>query len=173
MSYDLFYNYKVVQSNDEKVEIFFKKTPKIKTKMTTEYNDNYFIGVLEIPKIKLKRGFVNPFSSHNNIDENITILKPFMMPNEDNSTFILAAHSGNSNVSYFNNLSRLKNKDDVYIYYKKIKYRYEITDYYEEKKDGDIVIKNHNNIEKIVLTTCNGYNKQLVYVAELKDKSFY
>ena len=53
-----------------------------------------YAGVLEIPSIHLKRGFVSKGSSQNKVNRNITILKEASMPDVENGNFILAAHSG-------------------------------------------------------------------------------
>ena len=67
-----------------------------------------YIMVIEIPKLKLKRGIYPLGSKLNSIEYNIELLKGSIMPNADNSNLILAAHNGNSRVSYFNNLYKLK-----------------------------------------------------------------
>ena len=155
----------MIKLNTEKVNEYFQVNTKNKRKtISTDY-----IGIIEIPKIRLKKGFVNPFSIHNNIDENITILRPVMMPDEKNSTFLLAAHSGNSNISFFKNLSKLSISDHIYTYYKDRKYIYKIVKYYSENKNGTIVIKDNTNVRKIILTTCKSFNKQLVYIGHLKE----
>lgn len=160
LSVDKIYYQQKIKIEGKKIESFSKenKTNKI---------SNQFIGIIEIPKIKLRKVLVNPNSVHNNIDENITILKPIMMPDENNSVFILAAHSGNSYNSYFKDLYKLNRNDCVYIYYKNKKYKYKIIKYYEEEKDGSITIMDNTNIKKLILTTCKSYNKQLVYIAYL------
>ena len=163
LAYDKVNSFNMLKSSDKKVEEFFHTSIRIKKNV----NDNY-IGVLEIPKIRLKKGFVNPFSVHNNISENITVLKPYMMPDEKNSTFLLAAHSGNSNISFFKYLYKLSIVDTVYVYYNNKKYIYKIVKCYEENKNGTITIKDNNSIRKIVLTTCGYFDKQLVYIGHLK-----
>ena len=165
LGYDKVNSFKKLKASNKKVEEYFHTRS---TNKKSTLNNNY-IGVLEIPKIGLKKGFVDPFSIHNNIGENITILKPYMMPNKKNSTFILAAHSGNSNISFFKDLYKLSIRDTVYIYYNNKKYIYEVVKYYEEDKKGTITIKDNNNIKKLILTTCKSFNKQLIYIAYLKE----
>lgn len=129
-----------------------------------------YIAVLEIPKIELRKGLFSPDSINNNVNRNITILNS-QMPNEEHSTFILASHSGTSNVSFFNKLNKLRYGDKVYVYYKGINYKYMIYDYYEEKKTGSIFIKGNGDKKTIVLTTCKpfSFNIQLVYIGCLYD----
>ena len=57
-----------------------------------ETQGNYYIGYLEIPKINLKRGFVNPNSPDNDVSKNIQIIKSSDMPDVNKGNFILAAH---------------------------------------------------------------------------------
>ena len=158
MSYNIIFSYKKIGENNKKIQRFFdtKQVINIETKPV---ESNAYIGIIEIPKINLKKGFVNPYSVHNNISKNITILKPFMMPDEKNSTFVLAAHSGNSHVSYFKDIYKLDIDDVVYIYFNNKKYKYKIVKHYEEEKDGTITIKDNSNNKKLVLTTCKSFNK--------------
>lgn len=75
-----------------------------------------YIAVLEIPKIDLKRGLVEPKSWRNNVKYNIQILDKSSMPDVDKGNFILAAHSGNSYASYFKRLKEMNTSDNVYLY---------------------------------------------------------
>ena len=151
---------KNIQSND-------------KVSLLDKNKSNSYIAVLEIPKIGLRKGLFPPDSNNNDVNKNITIISS-QMPNEEHSTFILASHSGTSNVSFFNKLNKLRYGDKVYVYYKGIKYKYMIYDYYEEKKTGSIIIKSNSNIKTIVLTTCKpiSFNKQLVYIGYLYDEEY-
>lgn len=133
-----------------------------------------YIGVLEIPKINLKRGLVDKNSSDNNGNRNIYMIKKTTLPDEQtNSHIILAAHSGNSYVSFFRNLKKLDMKDKVYFYYNGVKYIYEVSNKYEIEKTGTTELK-QTNISDITLITCiSGTNKQVVYVATLIDQENY
>lgn len=135
----------------------------------------YYIGLLEIPKIGLKKGFVSPDSSHNNVDENITIIKKSTLPNVDKGNFILAAHSGTGYISYFKNLYQLVVGDYAYIYYENIKYVYKIVDIYTQPKNGKISIYRDYNETILTLITCtkNDETKQTVYIANLVEKTGY
>ncbi len=133
-----------------------------------EPSSNY-IGTIEISKINLKKGFVDPSSKYNNIQYNVTILKGFDYPDVVNGNFILAAHSGTGIHSYFKDLYKLKNDDTVVITYKNKKYTYKIVKIYMQKKQGYLTI--YRNVKKTTLTliTCTKDNKtsQTVYIAEL------
>ena len=73
-----------------------------------EHKDNNdFVAILEIPKINLKRGL----KKDSNVDEDITIIDYQRFLNND---IILASHSGNCSICYFNRLDELKNEDIIY-----------------------------------------------------------
>lgn len=125
------------------------------------YDD--FLAKLEIPSIKLKSSLYK----NNNVNKNIEILFPSIMPDKPNSTLILAAHSGNSNVSYFKNLDKLKLNDIAKIYYKNNTYIYKVINIERQNKNGYITIFN-KDISQLILTTCDqkDKNKQLVIILE-------
>ena len=164
------------ESNDEITSvpnIEEKRSEDVKEGTTNNANNtnktytNEYIGILEIPKIGLKRGFVDPKSIHNNVEDNITILNPVAMPNEKNGNFILAAHSGTGSIAYFNKLYQLKKHDKIYVEYQNKVYTYEIVNIYEQPKNGTIKIYRDPKKSTITLITCtNGNNKeQTVYIA--------
>ena len=135
----------------------------------------YYIGILEIPKIGLKKGFVDPNSSYNNVDANITIIPTSTLPDVDKGNFILAAHSGTGYISYFKNLYKLGLGDYAYIYYNNIKYTYKIVDIYKEPKTGSVAIYRDYNETVLTLITCtkNDESTQTIYIANLIDKTNY
>lgn len=140
-------------------------------------NNNYqeqFIMAIEIPKISLKKGLYNISSQHNNVDQNIEIIKESEFNENSIRNLILAGHSGNSKTSFFNNLYKLKLKDYIYIYYNKYKYIYEVIDIYEIPKTGYFYPQNYSeNI--ITLITCKNNSKdlQIVYIGKLINKTLY
>lgn len=136
---------------------------------TEEKKEKEYLGVLEIPKISLKRGFYSLTSKKNNVDKNIQVIETSVMPEEKFSNLILASHSGSSKISYFKNLYKLELKDIAYIYYNDKKYTYELIDIYGEKKDGTITIKREYNQTNLTLITCDKKNKHLqnVYIFKL------
>lgn len=149
-------NFKNVEPHELNIK---KKVKKIKNK---------YIAVLEIPSISLKKGIVNPHSIHNNVNENIEIIKPYHMPNESNRTMILASHSGTSKVAFFNDLKSLNLNDNVYIYYNNTKYKYKVIDKYKIKKIGYFNIKDYKKKTLLALVTCDVRNikKQIVVICE-------
>ena len=80
-----------------------------------EIDYSKYLGVLEIPKIGLKRGFYNIGSKYNNINYNVTVVDGTDMPDIVNGNFILMAHSGDSYISYFAYLYKLTIGDMAYI----------------------------------------------------------
>ncbi len=129
-----------------------------------------YIGTLEIPKIKLKKGFVEYSSKYNNIQYNVTIIKGYSFPDVKNGNFILAAHSGSGPIAFFKNLYKLGVGDKAIVTYKNKQYTYKITKIYNQKKQGYIVIYRNVNKNTLTLITCTKDNKksQTVYIAELE-----
>lgn len=132
------------------------------------YNDEY-IGYLTIPKIKLKKGFVDRRSKENNVEKNIYIVEGSNYPNVDGGNFIIAGHSGTGWKAFFNNLYKLSTGDIAEVTYKSKKYTYKFVSIYKQQKTGKIAI--YRNYEKTTLTliTCTNYDSktQTVYIAEL------
>ena len=87
---------------------------------------NYYVGYLEIPKINLKRGFAAFGSPYNNVDKNVTILPTSVYPDVELGNFILAGHSGQGSLAFFNDLYKLKHGDQAIVYYKNVKYTFKI-----------------------------------------------
>ena len=53
-----------------------------------------YVGVLEIPKVNLKKGFVSIDSKYNNVNKNIEIMKESSYPDVDGSLMVMASHNG-------------------------------------------------------------------------------
>ena len=101
-------------------------------------------------------------------------LKETTLPNENNiSHIILASHSGNCSVCYFKYLHKLNINDDIYFYYKGIKYIYKVSDKYEINKTGKMEYKYTNNSNIVLITCIRGTTKQIVYVADLINNEKY
>lgn len=128
-----------------------------------------YIGVLEINKINLKQGFYKIESSLNNVNKHIQILKDSDYPNSENGNTIIAGHSGNSRVAFFNALPNLELYDEAKIYYENNVYTYQLIKSYEIEKTGKATIYRNPNIRTLTLITCkHNTNKQLVYIFEEK-----
>lgn len=145
-------------------------TLKIKkeTQNTLEYN-----AILEIPKIKLKKGIYEKGNKNNNVNKNIELINPNKINNPQIETIIIAGHSGSSKISFFHNLDILTLNDSIYLYYNGNKYEYKVIQKYEEAKVGKLSVDNEK--ELLYLTTCSEKNKdkQLVIKANLFNISTY
>ena len=149
-----------------------KEQPKQEEKKTSNYN---YIGVLEIPKINIKRGFLNIKDKENNVNKNLQVIKGSDMPNVKNGNLIIAAHSGNSYISYFKNLHKLSNDDVAYVYFNNIKYTYKVAGKYDAEKNGKVTIHRDNKKNTLTLITCSQTDKtkQIVYILELESEENY
>ena len=149
-----------------------KEQPKQEEKKTSNYN---YIGVLEIPKINIKRGFLNIKDKGNNVNKNLQVIKGSDMPNVKNRNLIIAAHSGNSYISYFKNLHKLSNDDVAYVYFNNIKYTYKVAGKYDAEKNGKVTIHRDNKKNTLTLITCSQTDKtkQIVYILELESEENY
>ena len=116
------------------------------------------IATLTIKRIKLKEDLYNLDSPNNSIERHVTILKESTFPDQNNSILILAAHSGNGKIAYFEELDNLKINDTIKLVYKDKTYLYYVKDIWEEKKDGYINI-NKENSNQLILTTCSPNKK--------------
>jgi len=141
------------------------------TEDTTSYVVDYskYLGVIEIPKIGLKRGFYNIDSRYNNIQYNVTLVKGSDLPDVDKGNLILMAHSGTAYNSYFAYLYRLGGDDMVFITYAGQRYVYQIKKIYDVVKNGVVAIHRNPDKTSLTLITCTRNNdfSQTVYIAEL------
>lgn len=128
-----------------------------------------YIGYLEIPKIKVKRGFLSVNSKYNSVKYNVMLIKGSDMPDVKNGNLILAAHRGNSSVSFFENLYKLNNGDTAKITYNGKVYTYKLVDDYLVPKTGNITISRNADATTLTLITCTRYGNdtQTVFVFEL------
>ncbi len=159
-------NNKVIKQNEDNINIYDNNDKVVNDNKTREK----YVGILEIKKIRLKRGFYSIDSNNNNVDKNIMVINSSDMPDVNLGNLILASHSGNSNISYFKNLDKLEIGDVASVYYLKNKYNYNLVNYYEVDKTGVIQIIKNNDINCLTLITCKkNTNKQLVFIFELEN----
>lgn len=128
------------------------------------------IGYIKIPKINLNNEIYNINSKHNNIEENVTILKSSKSIKTKDSLIILAAHSGSGKIAYFNNLNKLNINDTIELKYYDENYIFTVTNIYEQDKVGYIKISKKDE-SQLILTTCSTTtnNKQLIIESTLKE----
>lgn len=136
---------------------------------TTPIINYNYIGYLEIPKINLKRGFVSLNSKYNSVSYNVMLIKGSNMPDVKNGNLILAAHRGNSSVSFFDKLYKLSLGDEAKITYNDKVYTYKLVNTYLEEKDGTIAIYRDESKNTLTLITCTRNDKktQTVFIFEL------
>ncbi len=132
-------------------------------------NYSKYLGVLEIPRIGLKRGFYGTDSKYNDIQYNVTLVKGSTMPDVLNGNLILMAHSGDAYNSYFNYLYRLNIGNSAYVTYKGNRYQYKLVNVYTVPKVGSVTITRNFDRTTLTLITCtnNDSTSQTVYILEL------
>lgn len=147
-------------------EVVDETVPEETTTPVINYN---YIGYLDIPKINLKRGFVSLNSKYNSISYNVMLIKGSSMPDVKNGNLILAAHRGNSSVSFFDKLYKLNLGDEASVTYNDKIYTYKLVNTYLEAKDGTIAIYRDENKTTLTLITCTRGDKktQTVFIFEL------
>ena len=139
--------------------VIFSNYQKIETFETEIENNTEIIGYIYIEKINLNKPLYSINSKHNNIEENITILKESIFPPNKNSIIFLIAHSGSSNISFFNNLNKLNLNDEITLSLFNKEYTYVVSNIIVEKKDGYLYV-NKENTEQLILSTCNPTNNK-------------
>lgn len=170
-----------IQVENKAIEEFYKQETKVEFESTKVENNSTqtetkkeesnlyeYIAILRIPKINLKRGLVDKNSKYNDIKYNIMIHKLSDSPSEEGGNLILLAHSGNSNISFFKNLYKMKLDDIIYLDYNNNTYKYKLINIYDIKKNGKAPIRKNTTKSSITLITCrNNTNKQIVLIGEL------
>ena len=155
-------------------EIYDVNTTEVNTDEEETNTKNYqdiesYIGYLEIPKIKFRRGFYNIDSSLNTVEANIEIIKGSEMPDVTNGNLIIAGHSGTGWKAFFKNLYKLEVGDEAIVTYAGINYKYKITNIYKQKNTGTVSIKRNYDKTTLTLITCtkDDSSTQTIYIAEL------
>lgn len=163
----------LIKVNNENYEVnsYFNNYNEEVGYINNNKNKEEYLGVLEIKKLKLRKGFCKLNSNLNNVDKNIMIVSSSDMPNVNKGNLILASHSGNSSVSYFRYLNKLDMEDIASIYYLGKKYDYKLINYYDVDKNGSVQIIKNNDINTLTLITCKkNTDKQTVFIFELNKE---
>lgn len=153
----------IVEDYEEEIEL------EEENKEEESYTYEEYLGIIDIPKIDLYKGFYNKNSNLNNVKFNLYVLPESNYPDIEKGNFIIAGHSGNYNNSYFANLYLLEKDDEIIIHYNNLKYVYKIVNIYYEEKVGFVRIfrdKDKTNLTLITCTKDDDYH-QTVYIAEL------
>ena len=132
---------------------------------------NNYIGYLTIPKINLKKGFLDKRSPDNDVEKNILVVEGSSYPTKDKGNLILAGHSGTGWKAFFNDLYKLNKGDKAIVTYKGKTYTYKITNIYTQPKVGTIAIYRNYDKTTLTLITCtnNDSKTQTIYIAELES----
>lgn len=149
-----------VPPNEVKVE-----SPPVKEKKV-DYSK--YLGVLEIPRIGLKRGFYGTDSKYNNISYNVSVVGGSSMPDIPGGNLILIAHSGDAYISFFAYLYRLNIGNEAYVTYHNNVYRYRLVNIYNVPKNGTVKINRNPDKTTLTLITCtkDSDTEQTVYILE-------
>ncbi len=143
-----------------------KETP---TPKKTNQEINYeYVGYLEIPKIKLNKGFLAKESPYNNVDKNLLVLKESNYPDVKNGNLIIAGHSGTGYKAFFKYLYKLQIGDIAKVTYNGKIYTYKITNIEQQPKTGTVTINRTTNKRCMTLITCTYENDQAqtIYLLE-------
>ena len=132
---------------------------------------NNYIGYLSIPKINLKKGFLDKRSPDNDVEKNILVVEGSSYPTKDKGNLILAGHSGTGWKAFFNDLYKLNKGDKAVVTYKGKTYTYKITNIYTQPKVGKIAIYRNYDKTTLTLITCTNHDSttQTIYIAELES----
>ena len=171
----MYENMRIAMMEDKKDKEVVGNVPTVESVSQQENDTSYvvdyskYFGVLEIPRIGLKRGFYNTDSKYNNIQYNVTMVGGSNLPDEENGNLILMAHSGDAYISYFAYLWMLEIGDHAYVTYNSRKYDYQIVDIYNIAKNGVVTIRRNKERTTLTLVTCTKDNdfSQTVYILEL------
>ena len=146
------------------VKINNKYQPKLPV-ITSQYP------VININKINLNE-MIYPGNQNNNNLNHIIQANFSNNLKTKNANIILIAHSGNSKISYFKNIYKLKNGDYIYIYNQRIKYIFEV---YDKKiiNPKDTNKLKHQKQTTLTLLTCFEHNKRLLVIAKLKGVNYH
>lgn len=160
--------------NENETDIYNVSTTEVTTdeekKTTQTYQDiESYIGYLEIPKIKFRRGYYSIDSKLNTVEANIEVIKGSSMPDVTNGNLIIAGHSGTGWKAFFKDLYKLEIGDEAIVTYAGGNYKYKITNIYKEKNTGTVSIKRNHDKTTLTLITCtkDDSSTQTIYIAEL------
>ena len=132
---------------------------------------NDYIGYLSIPKINLKKGFLDKRSTENDVEKNILVVEGSNYPDKDKGNLMLAGHSGTGWKAFFNDLYKLNKGDIAVVTYKGKTYTYKIVNIYTQPKVGKIAIYRNYDKTTLTLITCTNHDSttQTIYIAELQS----
>ena len=153
MSFVKYQDTMIEQTNETQIEEYFEEETS-PTPMVQITEKESYLGVLEIPKIDLKRGFYSYSSKQNDVDSNIEVISSDCFPGDACS------------------LNELQLEDVATIYYNNTFYDYVLKNIQHVKKNGTISLVQPKESE-LVLTTCNKTDNSLqdIYIFELRKEA--
>ena len=178
--YNIYQDNKYKNDDEELLQDFFdnyddssivNEEPQEETTNYQEPDYSSYLAVIEIPSISLKTGIVMSNADYTTMNRNVSIYPSADMPNVENGNFILFAHNGSSRVSYFRNISKLKNGNDIYIYYNNQQYTYKVIKQYDVAMTDSTPLNKMKDSTIITLITCKSVNNKYrtVIVGELVE----
>lgn len=115
-----------------------------------------YVGWIKIPKMGLYKGFLA--NKKNNIfcvDHDICAYSWVgNSPKMANSKLVIGAHNGSRSNAYFKGMEVLKKKDNVYIEYKGVSYKYEVISRYRRPKSAHAITVYSTPGKELYLFTC-------------------
>lgn len=132
------------------------------------YKKEKYKGImLDIPKINLFNEVIKAEDDFSNLDSNLVYYKNFNIENK----IVIFGHSGIGYGTYFNRLDELKKGDIMNIYYNSLKYVYTAENMYKINEEDVYILKDEVLSNKILLITCDKFNKKRRLVVEFNRKS--
>lgn len=141
------------------------------TKISYEDEINF---VLDIPSISLNESVYNYSSKYNDVDKGLYLATDVNL--QEKFPIIIASHSGNSKISYFKNLYKLKENDVVKIHKDNYIYVYKIKESYSIFKNGSFKYKDESDVLYLITCSKKDKSKQIVYKAykeKVEKSSFF
>lgn len=156
---DFFENYKIDSSNETNSDNSIKDSQEVNTS---------YVAVIEIPEISLKTGIVMSDKDYTTMNRHVSIYPTSDMP-DSVGNFVLFAHNGSSSVSYFKNINKLNNDDEIYVYYKGECYLYKVIKKYNVYMTDMTPTYKMDDKTIITLITCQSENNKYrtIVVGEL------
>lgn len=164
-----------INKNDKETKNIFENLPFSNisnlniTNASKKETKKEIVGRLIIKKLNIDNNLYQIGSKENNVDKNITILENSTSPEQEDSLLFIAAHSGTGNKAYFKNLDKLELGDEIILIYNNKTYTYEVKNYWEEKKDGDINFFKEDK-RQLILTTCSPTKDDMQLVINCVEK---
>lgn len=169
-SNSLMENYKIMKlySNNSNIDTSFNNA-----NSKDVYQDNFIVGVIEIPLLHLSYPLLSEFS------DELLKFSPCIfygnMPDNDlnndmNNNLCIAGHNYD-NDKFFSKISLLKNNDEILIYNNDgDRFLYSVFKNYEVKEnDLSPIYKKLSSSSELTLITCNNFNNNRIIIKARKE----